>query len=777
MGKKKNNRRKRGGVPKAKTLVNIQTVLGGANFGAKHDRHHEEARHVTPTVRPAQLPPRDPEFTGRDSTVASLSDEVKKGGALALTGQPGVGKTALAVELAYTLLPAFPDAQLYVNLSTTGDSDVDIDRALERLLRALGVQGEDIPNDLEGKVSQYRSALSGRACIVVLDNATSERQARYLVSSNPDSVSIITSRNSLSGLAGIRRVRLEQLPIDSSIDILARVIGNDRVDAERKEAEQIADLCGGIPLALRISANKLRDRNVWSLAYYAGKLRDERRRLEVLRSGDLEVRSSFLLSYLGLNERQQQVFKYLGMLPPQGFSGEIVSALSGLEPDDVESALEALFDANLVLIDAVPGRYQIHDLMRVFSYERMELEEGGEAIKKFTLRLVQFYCFMAHHADNALFDASRKSVFDTPERATDWFELEHVSLTHVVRLASREGFHDYAIGCARNMSRFLERRLHGNSWKVTSRVALESARETGEIKLIIEAIVEVVRCAAKFPSRDVPALALLEEANDLAKDIGSPSDKGQVAYELGKVAKRRGEMQEAERLLSSAVSLARQSKSYHLEGNSLLALGDVLAQGDDLDRAEHVCRQARFLFHSRRDRHCTGNAWKEIGRIREKLGDWQAATHFFKLAAQCYEYVHDLHCAGMSYLDRAEVLRHLGQSEKEIELYEKACTHFVALRDKSCLARTFRSWAELEFSLRHYDAARELFSQALSLPGAHHIRCEYMASLRRLAERVESEHGTEKAEPFWEMVTSVSQDLPRSGHDRKPLVSHVRGIG
>lgn len=754
-GKKKNSKVS----PGPRNIVSIDKVLGSANFG---DNHREDGRHhLRSVVRPAQLPPRDQDFRGREKTIEELTSELEKGGGVALTGQPGVGKTALAIELAYRLLPRFPDAQLYVDMSNVDDGQSGIDRALERVLRALGFSGDEIEQDVDGKVGQYRSAVSGRRCLVVLDNVKTEHMARCLIATGSASLTIVTSRNRLSGLTAVRRVLVEQLNLRDSLEVITRVVGIERVNAEPAEAEEIAKLCAGIPLALRIAANRLRDREMWPLSHYADQLRDERRRLEVLRAGDLEVRASFLLSYSGLEPESRKMFRLLGVLPPSAFSVDALAILYGGESNAVETGLEALSDANLVTPDRNPNRFHLHDLLRAFARERLVEEESEEEVRALTRLLISFYFVLSSEADKALFDSSRKSLFASPVQATDWLETEHAALVHVVDLAYSEKLYSYAAGCAWNAERFLERRLHGDSWRRTSRIALQAARDSGDRKALLQALISVVRCTAKFPSSEVSIIALLDEARDLASELGSLSYKAQVAYQLGRVAAKSGPHGDgdAEQLFRSAAEMARRSKSHHVEGNALSALGDILAQNGNLEEAEEIFRRARFLYHVRRDRHCTGNAWKDIGRIRKKLGDFSGAVHFHRLALNCYQYVHDVHCAGLSLLDLADAYRRMGDAVQEREACQDAFSYFVSLKDDDCLPEALGRLARLDAADGDYSSAIDRYSQAAAILESGSRR-RYVRQLKILAETVQLARGVEEAEAYWARAITASQGIP-----------------
>ncbi|MGC5236183.1 ATP-binding protein [Streptomyces albogriseolus] len=754
MGKKK-NRHKKEAASHPKNIVNVSKILGGAYF----DSHHEET-HVATKVRPAQLPARDADFCGRNATVDRLCKLLKEGGAVAFTGKPGVGKSALATEIAHTLLPSFPDAQLYVNLSEIGDVDADLDRVLEKFLRALGFSGDDIHQDLDEKITQYRSALHGRKCIIVLDSLRNEKQARYLLPGTSSCLTIMTSRYNLSGLTGVRKESIEQLPLAQATELISRVIGDQRAKTDAESIEKIATLCGCLPLALRIAANRLRDRESWSLEYYADRLTDEHRRLEVLRAGDLEVRASFSISYAELSELNKKVFRTIGILPPQGFTTDAIAALANIEVGDSETALEYLVDANLVESSSNPGCYRMHDLLRVFAHERLREAEGKEGIADLTKSVVQYYTFVATQADSALHDgAATGNPFRTAQAATDWFELEHSSLVYLVQLAHQRGLHHHAFDCGMSMTRFMERRLHGNSWILVSKTVLESARILQDRKLILMAILEVVTCLHKFPVRDVSVVALLDEAHDLAREIGSSSYKSRVLLRLGELAEEKNHMEEAQRLLRSAVQLARKSRDSHQEGKALLSLADVLRATGDLEAAESSANKARLLFFTGRDKHCTGNAWRTLGEVKVQRGDLVEANRCLTLAVRCYEEVHDLHCAGMAYLIKAAVQRDLKNVAGSRSSLKKCRSYFLPLGDELCLNRTHVALAQLDLLEEDFEGAIAHYTHAVTELAGRVSKKTLARNSVLLAKAVESGHGPAAAEPYWEKAIQAAKGV------------------
>jgi hypothetical protein len=259
---------------------------------------------------------------------------------------------------------------------------------LASFLRALGVEERAIPWEQEDRARLYRSLLSGKRALVLLDNARDESQVRPLVPGCSHCAVLVTSRRSLNALEGTTvALRLAMLTDQDALALLVRLIGDDRVSAELDAARRVVRLCGCLPLAVRIAGGRLR--TGYELQQYASRLEDERGRLKQLRLSDLDVRSSFVVSHQNLSREEAHLFRLLGLFPGESFTSEAAAALLGDEGKDVWSLLDSLLDAQL--LELVGGvRYGFHDLVRLFSRECLQDEELKEQ-KAARLRVATWY--------------------------------------------------------------------------------------------------------------------------------------------------------------------------------------------------------------------------------------------------------------------------------------------------------------------------------------------------------------------------------------------------
>ncbi|MEU4498132.1 BTAD domain-containing putative transcriptional regulator [Streptomyces sp. NPDC023998] len=334
---------------------------------------------------PLQLPPDIGDFTGRTEQVTAMveyltadhksrpSDQPSR--LVTVTGGAGAGKSALAIHTAHRLSRiSLPEAQLYVDLHGTRGDPLSPSQVLGRFLRALGVPGTAIPDDVDERSALFRSRIAGRRGLIVLDDATDETQIRQLLPGDPDCAVIITSRHRLSGLGGGRVVNVGGFALREAVTFLSRTAGADRVQADAASADWLARCVEGLPLAMRIIGARLADRPHWTLRTMASRLADEHRRLDELAHGGMAVRASMATAYEGLTPPARKLFLSLSALEARAFHQWVAATVMDGDALDTEEALDTLVEAHL--LDVVPEtrtgtvRYRLHNLARTFAAER-----------------------------------------------------------------------------------------------------------------------------------------------------------------------------------------------------------------------------------------------------------------------------------------------------------------------------------------------------------------------------------------------------------------------
>ncbi|WP_181871587.1 AfsR/SARP family transcriptional regulator [Sphaerisporangium album] len=326
---------------------------------------------------PAELPSDAGAFVGRDAdlarAIAVLGDPATGPGSfVAIDGPAGVGKSRLAVRLAHAVVAAYPDGQLYMNLhgASPGLAPLTPGEVLARFLRSLNVPGVSGREDVDEAAALFRTRTAGRRMLVVLDNAADALQVRPLLPGGSTSTVIVTSRTRLTTLDATVRLHLDMPGERDAIGLLAAFAGPERIEEDPQAAARIVELCGRLPLAVRIAGARLAAHPHWPAARLASRLASAESRLDELAQGDLCVRTSLSAGHeLDRHPEAAELFSLLGLLDLPDVTAPVAAALAGRGTDDVHTSLDALVRARLLESHASDG-YRMHDLTRLFARER-----------------------------------------------------------------------------------------------------------------------------------------------------------------------------------------------------------------------------------------------------------------------------------------------------------------------------------------------------------------------------------------------------------------------
>ncbi|TQM77127.1 DNA-binding SARP family transcriptional activator [Thermopolyspora flexuosa] len=632
---------------------------------------------------PRQLRPDIPNFAGRRAELAVLDrlleealgdspDASRPPVIVSVQGTAGVGKTALAVHWAHRVRDRFPDGQLYLDLRGYGQGrPVEPAAALETLLRALGTPADRVPVGVDERSALLRTLLAGRRVLLLLDNAGGSEQVAPLIPGSGGMV-LVTSRNQLRALIvqyGARRVVLDQMPGDEAVELLAEVLGRDRIDSDPAAVAEIVERCARLPLALRIFAERAARFPDTPLRRLAAELRDERGRLTALDTGDgddTDLRMVFSWTYRALDEAAARMFRLLGLHPGEEIGVGAAAALVGPETAPDEAAATRLLDrlaADHLLRSRSPGRYDFHDLLRAYAAECAR--EAGEVDEPLR-RVLDWYLHTAHNAARHLPPGDRTVPaepppqevtpleFDRREDAVGWFETELANLMAAVRTAAAHGRYGHAWRIAAVLVLFRDFHVPGPAWADVHRIAADAARRDGRPQEEGRAINHLAEVHARLGELDA-AVARNTEALALAREIGDRDLEGFVLADLGGVYFRLGEFEESTRCYNEALAIARERGDRRLEAETL----EHIARNDNgLGRYEAALERARAalaIYDRMRDPYHQGEALRTIGIAQAGLGRLDEAACSFERALELMR----------RYEDRrgeAEVLDHLGRA-------------------------------------------------------------------------------------------------------------------
>ena len=649
---------------------------------------------------PAQLPADIADFTGRTEQVALLEQMVTGGvragrlGAVTVavvTGAGGTGKTTLAVHAAHVVASWFPDGQFFAELGGAGVHPAEPAEVLARFLRDLGFPPERIPDGAQERAAQYRSQLTGRRALIILDDARDAAQVRPLLPGSASCVVLGTSRRWLSELAGSSVVNLDVFTSDEARQLFVSMVGAGRVAAEQAASEELLQACSGLPLAIRISGARLAARGGWSVRTMADRLADERRRLDQLTAGSLAVRASFEVGVAALPAPERpdglhpaHAFRMLGLWWGSAISLDAAAALLGQAREPVADALEALVNAQLLQSPA-PDRYQFHDLLRIYAADRAIAEVSQESRDEAVRRVLTWYLQTTEEAAD-LFSPNRYRIpiptpgpdcspltFSTVTEAMNWCETERGNLVAGARQASAAELPELAWRLAEDCCIFFNRRQY-----------LDDSMESHEI------------------------------AGAAARLLGDQRAEALVLHNLALTHSRQGRNPEAVSRLEQALAIRRQIGDGLGEVQSMTTLADCYLRLDRPDEAIALLRQVLDMDQETIRRYTQGVVQNNLGEAYNMLGRYGEAVVCLRQAGEIFDQVGDTRGAGFAMHHLGQAYRGLGRSAEAISALERGLKLRQACGDPFDEACSWQALGQAHLALGNHDKARSSLRQAVA---------------------------------------------------------------
>jgi tetratricopeptide (TPR) repeat protein len=636
------------------------------------------------------LPPDIRDFTGRTDQVrqmiAAATEYAQSAPPIVcLSGQAGTGKTTLAIHVAHGIGGEFPDGQLYSNLRRADSSLLDPADVLAGFLRELGVDGADIPEGIDERARMYRAQLAGTRVLVLLDDASDEAQVRPLLPGSAGCAVLVTSRSRLAALAGSHSVPLGALPADEAAGLLTAIIGDDRAAAEPDAVAEVARLCGYLPLALRIAGARLVSRPAWTVSWFASRL--ESRRLDLLKSGDLEVRASFALSYDGRDQAEQSAFRSAGLMASD-FPAWALAAALGTDPEEAERLLEQLADAALADIVGVDAtgliRYRLHDLLRDFARELLQAEDPDSARDRLG-RLAGEYTGAAELASALMHPGGpadppgqRRLLAGDVVRgdARGWLIAERATLIELVGGAHAASLWDHAWQLAEALAALFEWRADWRSWESTHQLALDAARHS-------------------------------EDATAEARTLRS----------LGTLYRELGRYDEAVSLLTQAAGIFADRGERHHRGAAMRNLGDTYRYQGRLADAIDAFTEALTIFRGEGDTRSLAGALNGMADAYRGLSRWDESADAFRDCIAIYRDLGDRMEEARAKVRYALVFRDQHLSAQSLPLLAEGLEVARQLCDRRWEARAMRQLAIVHRNDGDADAAITTLTECLTILG------------------------------------------------------------
>ncbi len=559
-----------------------------------------------------------------------------------ISGLPGAGKTTLALHVAHKIRAAFPDGQLWAQLDGAAQHPRHPGAVLGELLRALGVPGSAIPKTVAERASLYRSRLAGRRVLVLADDAASAAQVRPLLPGTGESAMLITSRTALAGPAGARIIQLDPLSQAEAVQLLARIVGQERVSAEPQAAHDLAAACGQLPLAVRIAGARLSARTSWQLSVLALKIAHERHRLDELEAGDMSVRASLTQSYRTLDGTAQRAFRLLALLGPADVAEWQIAALLGRP--DAAMAVGQLTEKSLLTSVGTDGagqpRYRLHDLLRDYAAERVD-DEPQARREAALARVTDGWHQLAALAHAGL---PEEPYFPPPQPGpvttvvpgpvarvltadpVAWFTAERLNLLATIKRLCAAGDYRRAARLGATIASFLFLQGRGDDAERIWPEVAAAAQRAGDVAGLAQARLRLLVATCE-QGRHARALPVILQCEQVFAQLADQQSLATAIYWRAVCECNLGHFEQACRCAGRALRLARQVPDPRAESLALrlLAIAQANLPGQQqnaarsAERALALARKMGQPVHELEILHSVAHVYNLTGRHRAAL--------------------------------------------------------------------------------------------------------------------------------------------------------------
>nr|WSY57129.1 NB-ARC domain-containing protein [Streptomyces sp. NBC_00886] len=657
-------------------------------------------------VRPNQVPALTYRFVNRSGDLDRLHSVFTAGRAGSRTvdlgvvaGVSGVGKSATAHRFAELVQEFYPDGQLYVDFAALRDRSgsvpavaSDVSEALATCLVSLGVGKDAMPQTLEARSNLFRSWTTDLRILLVLDDVTEPAHVRALIPKGPGSGVLVTTHAKLGELAvrdGAKLIGLKPLDAHGGLALLDDLCPPGTVDADRASAEHLVEVCGGLPVALRVVAARLVTEDGLTVAELVEELSDETDRLAGLSlpAEELSVSATLGPSYRLLPPDSARLYRLLGWLPTRLFDAGVAAVAADVDIREAKRLLVVLTSASLVERRA-DKRYVMHDLIRLHARECATGEEPPAEEAALVGRVATHYLLLAALADRAIKKkrlriaalSGRLAEVNDPFAAVggpsplEWLDTERAAILGVLRAASRHGWNTVVWQLAEAFTALFLNRRYLDAWRESLELgvaaAVAVARSAGTAGEITEATAAEARLRSLLSrplldlGRREEARTALEVAVARAETAGDVELTASVLEFQGRYLDRY-DPEHAVGVYERSLALNEQAGQTRGAAIVTFFLGCALDARGDHAEALAVLHRAHdaLLADAEPDVRMAARALAAIGAVHDRLGDAAAADRELREAVAILRERDATHYAAEPLMRLADIAQRTGAAE------------------------------------------------------------------------------------------------------------------
>lgn len=681
--------------------------------------------------------PAQPVFVGREAELALLAEVLAPAAAdsiaagvvvLAVAGLPGVGKTALVVKATHDATAAgwFPGGVLMVDMRgyDPPERHAQPSAALASLLGALGIASQHIPPGQADRSRLWRSVLAtretaGQSMLILVDNVSSSEQVQPLLPGTIGHRVLITTRNSLADLDGTRLLEIDVLSPDQTVDLLGQTLSianpdDGRVDSDRTAAMQLGQLCGGLPLAVRIAAAQLAAEPERPIAELVEGLAEIHGRLEKLSyEGSLSARAAFDMSYEHLTKLQARLFRLLSFYAGSDISAEAVAAMAGLDVVETRQLIGQLRRANLLQPGNARDRWRMHNLLRTYAWDR----PTPRIHRRDFDGLFSYYLKSARTVDSCI-----DSAIDSPnarlacDNALSRLDNERQNLVDVVAFAHHLGRHGYVVDLALALSRYFGLRQDFKDWIDTHLYALISARKRKNKKSVC---VVLSRLSDAFlqSSNDQLALACDQQVLKISRKLADRAGEGRALLGIGRTYRFMGQRKLATHYEQQALGIFRDvgDRAGEAEALHAFAWGLHLTDINQCHQASDFYLRALAIYREIGDRSAQAEILNNLGVLHGHLQQWDKALRCHRQAAAIGKALYNPSMKADQMRNMASCLQSMDHGEEAADCWRQAAENYRRCGDRSAEIVALRSRGHLFRDLEKFNEAADCYQLALGI--------------------------------------------------------------